>query len=272
MATNRLLPYQFGDGNTVDATRIETAFEKLVELYNDVPADLIRRRWTPSEMIWGINPFDLNEVGSYTGNPYFIPFLRSYNTVNWQDTVQPVESYQNPQRVKSARFDGVLNPPNSDLLTWEVSFAPSRPVIIGYLAVFAEYQATGPYTNDWDLFTGGKGFTLQVTVDDAWDVENRKKLRQESLIYNTESGAFRFNPSDIKPTDTMQPPSPLAAATDRAFNGFAVVADPIVLIPAKARVRFQWTIPLSVVPNSWGEYPNQGNLWSLCAQVWEATR
>lgn len=273
MKSNRLLPYQFGKGNTADFTRVEKSLLALVDNFNDLPPDLMRRRWSPSWATWGYAP-------DWTVMPELLPFMRCLNNVTARAVLQPPTTFTNPERVKSCDAPGITpNGTDQDLLTWEVAWVASRPIIIAAVAVFAESNGSH-YNNNWvygarhpDGFTEGSGtedYTLQVCVDDGWDMENRKKLRQESLIYQTPSNDFEFFPSAAVVPDTASPAHPVGV-----FQGFGVHAETYVLVPAGGRVRVQWTIPKYAAANksSWSkDTPQAFNVWNLCAQIWEATQ
>lgn len=268
MKSNRLLPHQFGAGNTADGTRIEQALATLVSLYNDVPPSLIQRRWSPSHMVWGLTPSSAAAAAQF---------------MNTDNTAGPSITPTNPQRVKSnAVFVNTSNPAGyyDGFLNMEVTFSTSSPVIIGSAGVLAELQPAGPYNNEW-LFgatppTGytpaqaSHEFTFQVCVSDGWDMENRKKLRQESLVYNLPASAFKFSPaSTAAVVDTLVPAHP-----EGVFNGYAITPMPLILVPGGARVVFQWTIPkpLAAGVSSFFTKPTQRNVWNLFAQVWRPTR
>ena len=272
MKSNRLLSQQFAGGNTLDGTRIEHALQDLAAKFNAVPADLVGRRWSPSQMVWGLTP-------SLRSDPVLLQWLDGINDTSLPGaaTLQPPTSFQNVQRVKSCGLDSVGEMSDFGQQCMEVTFATAEPTIIGSMAVLAEVQAD--YPNDWTYgvapppghiageFTND--FTLQVTVADAWDLENRKKLRQESLLYRLPSNAFLFSAAAI-PADTGLPAHPLGLM----FNGRALLPSPLVLVPAGSRVVLQWTLPAYAFPDraSWPPAAAQGNVWSLCAQVWRATR
>lgn len=269
MATNRLTTYQFGPGITLDGTRVEQSLRDLVTLYNDLPADLISRRWSCSPMVWGFSPTQTWDT---------VPFLSELNVAGGT-TLDPVTAAQikNLYRVKSTAFPGQTGGDNS--LIMEVSFSPLRPVIIGGLTLLAERKSTGAFTNVWEYGAAppdGKNpgdpcedVTLQVCVSDGWDIENRKKLRQESLLYKTRSDAFFANiPGSVPMASTIVP-------TLLPWDGFALDVMPVVLVPAGARVHFIVTIPkyATAGASTWNrDRPWIGNAFNLHAQVFEATR
>jgi len=274
MPTNRLLPWQFAVGSTLDGTRIEQALMRLAELYDDVPADLVQRRWSPSSMVWGFSPPD-------PATPSSLPWMGGLNKAGLKNnTLQNIGAVRNVQRVKSCAVPTIhLDRTDEDLFTMEVSFKPSRPVVIGQLTVMAQFQSGGQYQNRWKYGAipppgkvqgdGTTDFTLQCCIDDGWSLDDRKKLRQESLLWQTSSDAFLFTRT-APPAQWVNPPNPIGA-----WIGLAVISAPLILVPAMGRVRFQWTIPLYDAPadtSSWGEFPWIGNVWSMTAECWEATR
>lgn len=290
LPSNRRLPSQWTDGNTIDATRIEACLQQLIEDFNDVPADCVGRRWSPSWPVWGMAPANLPFVSPFAfswARSRRLPFLSAVNSVyNSAVFLQQPPSYTNPQRVKSCgvpTIDPTLAADDltGDLLTWEVSWVCNRPTLIGSLAVLAEWQSGGPYQNDWvygaafpvlppGLANGDAttDFTLQCCVDDAWDVQNRRKLRQESLIFKMRSDAFQFFGQGG--ADTILPARPVS---NGSFAGFAVRSNPLILVPTGGRVRMQWTVPLykdadSLDVSTWGPNPMAKNLWSLACQLW----
>lgn len=276
MKSNRLVPHQFGPGITADFTRVEQSLRALTDRFNDVPADCVSRRWSKSPMCWGYTPA--------TGpQPGYFPFARCLNNVaTAAATRQPPTAAQMLwlERNKSIGVPGLLpNGLGEDLLTWEVSWISSHPTIIGNVTVFAYSDAT-LYPNHWwyetapppgyNEFDPTEDFTLQVCVDDAWELQNRKKLRQEALVYRMRSNAFLFNPVAFAPNDTASPPHPV-----HSFDGFAVTASPLVLVPAGGRVRVMWTIPKYFSNNvsTWDkDIPQAYNCWSISTEVWEATQ
>ena len=378
MATNRLLPQQFYPSNTVDATRIEQALLALCALYDDVPAGLVQRRWSPSPLIWTLLPPKLSKsrflstvagafvpgntarltingvnydyivlagdtparvaqgivaaaaadplyivtstgavvtslarstvltavvtslflagVGTFVtvssptsdldpNTNYKLPWLSDLNS-DAGSLVQPPTTalgfpITNRWRAKSTVVPIASSPPTSQsTLMMEVTLLASHPMIVGDFTVLAERRATGPYTNNWTYGAAppaGKtalgptdDFTLQVCVSDAWDLENRKKLRQESLVYQIRSDAFAFSPAGIAgAADVILPTHPVGV-----FDGFAVAAMPLILVPAGGRVLFQWSIPVYTNTDqaTWGASPWAGNAWNLSARVWSPTR
>lgn len=272
MSTNRLTTHQFGPGVTADGTRIEQALRELVALYNDVPADLVLRRWSCSPLVWGWSP--------PTTGTNALPFMGHLNTSG--SVLQPPTAAQihNTQRVKSCRANSSI----AGMYTVEVALTPERPIIIGSLSATAEWQTGGPYANNWTWgaaapagFAAGdptSDVTLQACLADAWDLENRKKLRQESLVYRTRSDVFAVQPDeDSLPTDIIFPQR-LVGAKPWPFRGFLVEAKHPVLVPAEARVVLQFTVPVYSAANvaSWPLVAGQGNVWTFGAQVWEGTR
>lgn len=269
MSSNRLLPYQFAPGLDASPTRIEQSLLKLAELYDDVPAEFMMRRWSPSHMLWGFSPPSV----SVAGNPY----LKWYN---------PGSSATNPYRCKSCFAEGLGDPPNEGyMLTWEVTALASHPMIIGSLVVMA-LKGVGHYNNQWlygaepppGYETGEptRDVSLQVCISDGWDLENRKKLRQESLTYQMRSDAFWFCPGSMPPvnTDPTLPSFPQNSEGDEtAWDGFAVMADALVLVPVGARMVFQWTIPWygEFNTSTWGQYPFRHNTWNLRALAYSPT-
>lgn len=276
MSTNRLLPHQFAPGVTLDGTRIEQALIALVDQFNDVPPDCVQKRWSPSWMVWGLSP-------EKTAAPRNLPFLVGLNHPAFgSSSLEAVTSTSNPYRAKSAHLA-----PTGDIgRVLEVSFVSSKPVIIGGLCVMAEAETSGgPYQNRWKYgatppagkVTGDPtdDFTLQATVSDGWDLENRKKLRQEALVCRRPSSAFLFSPvaESVAVVDSILPPRPLTGGVQEPFRGFAVSVSPLILVPRQGRVRFQFTIPgyPNADASTWGAYPANGNAWSLAACIYEAT-
>lgn len=277
--SNRLLPQQFGAGTDISGTRIEHALDALVRVYNDVPADLVKRRWCPSHLVANYSP----SSGAGGGVPAAreLPWMRNRNStaVAAPAPVQQITEVQNPQRVKSCAVPTVTD---ANLWTWEVVFANARPIIVSAASLFAEFQAAGPYQNDWTYIAPvptlppglGNGdpttdVTFQLCVDDGWDIENRRKLRQEVLLWRFRSDAFFSDPKFSAAADTMLPPHPIGK-----WQGHALLTTPLVLIPAYSRVRAQVTIPRYPGANtqSWGIYPYAGNVWALHLEAFEATR
>lgn len=270
--SNRLLPHQFAPGNTADFTRVEQALRKVVDLFNEVPPSVVERRWSHSSLVWGYSPG--NEAA-----PLSLPWLRYQNSSTALAALEPpqLEDITNPQRVKSCGVPTIFpNNSSQDLFTWEVAWSFERPTIIAALTLSAQYDASvgSPYDNNWVVGAGPnpvEDFTLQLCVDDAWDLENRRKLKQEALVYNFRADAFDFNPVGGVPlADIILPQMPTALQWD----GKQIDLAPLVLVPAGGRVRVQFTIPLYSAPatTSWGTYPFAGNVWNFCAQVWEANQ
>ena len=259
MPSNRLTPHQFAPGNTADGTRIEAAVRALCEKFEDFPAEFVARRWSMSPLVWGFTPpiYDAG-VPEYDA-VHSLPFLPVGPLVMAGLETPADADIENEYRNKSLANITV------DRYAMEVTLLASRPLIIGSLTVLAEAVAGGSYTNNWVAATEGV-FSLQVCVSDAWDLENRKKLRQEALIYETAPSRWGFDPSGLGPgADPVSPVSPWAP-----FDGKGVTAQPMILVPAGGRVVFQWIIPVN--NGSWGDYPWQTNVWNLCAQVWSPMR
>jgi len=259
---NRLLPQQFAAGTDISGTRIEQALAALVGVYNDVPADLVKRRWCPSHISAGYSPSQ--EIGVTT--PRQLPWL---DGLGISAVLQPPATFPPQQRVKSCAVEGLTV---SSLYTWEIAFGNARPVIVTSLSMFAEALATGPFDNPWQDIgpvAPADDFTFQMAVDDAWDIENRRKLKQEMLLWKMRSDAFAFNPSTQPlPADTIQPPHPVGV-----WDGHCLTPTPLVLLPPYARSRVQMTIPMyNPGVSTWGSRPWKGNAWSLHVEVLEPTR
>lgn len=269
MSSNRLTTYQFAPGNTVDGTRIEQAVRELCSRFEDVPPDCVERRWSCSSHVWGHSP-PVYEAGPAppANTSHSLPFLSETHVAS---TLQPpaATDYTNPSRIKSIGNTG------RQRYMLETTTVASHPMVIGSLAVFAEASPaalpTTGYKNPWEVVATGDptyDFSLQVCVQDAWDLENRRKLRQEALVYDFASDAFDFHPSGTAlgaGLDTVLPPM------NGVFEGKAVSVAPLILVPAGARVAFQWIIPRDngILGNTtWGLYPWQMNVWNLCAQLW----
>jgi len=283
MSSNRLLPYQFAPGLDASPTRIEQSLLELAKLYDDVPADLVRRRWSPSPLLWGFSP---PSVG-VNGSPYLEEYNYSFSGTN------PISHSQltNTYRTKSTQVDGITfedYPISGGLLTWEVTMLASHPMIIGSFVVMAGLLTPelSNYLNSWrygvvppaghSFAQPTQDFTLQVCISDGWDLENRKKLRQESLTYKMRSDAFDFSPAGVPSagSDPTKPPFPSDALRHPVnWNGFAVMADALVLVPVGARIVFQWTIPRYPEANNstWGLDPTKGNTWNLRALTYSPT-
>ena len=280
--SNRLLPQQFGAGTDISGTRIEQALDALVRVYNDVPADLVKRRWCPSHLVANYSPSQDNGIVS----PRQLPWMANLNAIGggFSSTLEPPTEIQNRQRVKSCKVPTITE---GNLLVWEVAFANARPVIVSALSLFAEFQGpgggSGPYQNNWTygpfpptlppgLLPGDPttDFTFQLGVDDGWDIENRRKLRQEILLWRFRSDAYFSDPKFSAAADTLLPPHPIGK-----WQGHALLTAPLILIPAYSRMRVQMTIPIYpvwAVASSWGRDPWKGNVWAIHAEVFEATR
>lgn len=276
--SNRVLPHQFAPGNTADFTRVEQALLKLTDTFNDVPPEFIQRRWSHNSLVWGYSPPN-------DATPNKLPFLRCINDSFSFSVLEPptAADIKNLQRVKSCYVPVIApNGGSQDLLTWEVAWTCAKPTIIGGFTLAAEARlsllATGPYTNFWRFGAGAPvpgdpvdDYTVQVCIDDGFDLTNRKRLRQEMLVYNMPSNAFQFYPVSGLPAglDTMQPSHP----SGEAWDGILVDIEQLILVPAGARVRAMFTVPLysDVTYAQWGAAPQALNVWSCTAQVWEAT-
>ena len=283
MSSNRLLPYQFAPGLDASPTRIEQSLLELAKLYDDVPPDLVKRRWSPSPLLWGFSPPSVQPNGS--------PYLEEYNWAFGGTNPITHDQLTNTYRAKSTQVDGITfegYPAGGGLLTWEVTMLASHPMIIGSFVVMAGLITAelSNYLNSWrygvspppgyDIDQPTQDFTLQVCISDGWDLENRKKLRQESLTYKMRSDAFEFSPAGLPAvgSDPTKPPFPSDALRHPVcWNGFAVMADALVLVPVGARVVFQWTIPRYPDPDNstWGSDPTKGNTWNLRALTYSPT-
>lgn len=278
MSSNRLLPYQFAPGLDASPTRIEQSLLELAKLYDDVPADLVRRRWSPSPLLWGFSPAQVDSGGE--------PYLPGYNFVSGGTNPVSLNQITNPYRCKSCHVDGIDTIVDGSLLTWEVTMLASYPMIIGSFVVMAGalYCPLSPYENFWKYGTTPpsghveneptQDFTLQVCISDGWDLENRKKLRQESLTYRMRSDAFNFTDINSPHNDPTKPPMPLDDDGHPInWDGFAVMANALVLVPVGARIVFQWTIPhYNILTRStWGAHPIRGNTWNLRALTYSPT-
>lgn len=278
--SNRVLPHQFAPGNTADFTRIEQALLKLTDTFNDVPPEFVQRRWSHNSLVWGYSPPN-------DALPNELPFMRCLNSNTAFAPIEPptMADIKNLQRVKSCYVPAIApNGGSQDLLTWEVSWTCARPTIVAGFTVAAEARfsalATTPYNNFWVYGAGAPAplpgtpvtdYTVQVCIDDGFDLTNRKRLRQEMLVYNTRADAFHFYPAAALPggLDTMQPAHP----SGTAWDGTLIDVEQLVMVPAGARVRAMLTIPLynDALYAQWGANPQAFNVWTCTAQVWEAT-
>lgn len=274
---NRTLPHQFAPGNTADFTRVEQALLKLTDTFNDVPPEFVQRRWSHNSLVWGFSP--PNDAA-----PNMLPFLRCINTTTAFAILEPptLADIKNTQRVKSCYVPAIApNNGSQDLVTWEVAWSCAKPTIIAAFTLAAEARVSipaGPYTNSW-LFGAGSpapgdpvdDYAVQVCVDDGFDLTNRRRLRQEALVYNMRSDAFQFYPAAGIPAavDTMEPLHP----SGEGWDGIVVDIEQLILVPAGGRVRAMFTVPLYSAANyaQWGATPQALNVWSCTAQVWEAT-
>ena len=167
-----------------------------------------------------------------------------------------------------------------ELYTWEVTFKTTRPTMLSSATLFAEYNAY--YLNQWKNGAApapptktpndpANDFTFQICVDDAWDATNRRKLRQEALVYQTSAQTYENSPDGAPAWAlTTQPviPETLAAPTFKA-----VTMDPLVLLPELATVRVQVTFPVYSGYNStWNTYGPGGNTWTVHLELWECTQ
>ena len=277
MATNRLLPYQFAKGLSAAPTRIETALRKLVATFNDVPPDLIARRWTPT-----------HRVARSTGTPLQVSNLLPWMTAsNVQACTgrQPgdADAVLNDQRAKSTGVPGIVILRNStagELYTWEVTFKTTRPTMLSSATLFAEYNAY--YLNQWKNGAApapptktpndpANDFTFQICVDDAWDATNRRKLRQEALVYQTSAQTYENSPNGV--AAWVLSPQPVIPETLSSPTFKAVTMDPLVLLPELATVRVQVTFPVYSGYNStWNTYGPGGNTWTVHLELWECTQ
>ena len=275
MATNRLLPQQFAAGLDISGTRIEQGLAKLVEVYNDVPADLVKRRWCPSHVVAGYSP-------SNAAFPRSLPWMPDLNAIGggFSSTLEPPTAITNPKRAKSYEVATISE---GNMSIWEIAFANSRPVILSALSMFAEWQATGPYVNDWTygaipptippgLMPGDPttDFTFGLGVDDAWDIDNRRKLKQEVLLWRMRSDAFFSDPLSNGAANDMQPVHPIGT-----WQAQALCPTPLVLLPAYSRARVQMVLPTYIAANR-SSWPYQtewnGNVWTMHAEILEPTR
>lgn len=275
MANNRLLPYQFAPGLTADGTRIETALRKIVELYNDIPPSLVERRWFPTHRVWHHAPgyHWTGALAEYTK----MPWMDALNGISACASKQPADpaAIQNVERVKSCAVPGIVlseTMSTQGLLTWEVSFHTTAPTILSCATWFAEFF-DAPDKNNWTVIATGEPLadvTFQVCVDDGWDLDSRKKLRQEALVYRVPSNVW----DNTEFPGVASPWTGLPVVTS-IMTFKAVTLDQFVLIPEYSRVRIQCTIP---VYDGWlttwgsGNEPANKNLWTVHLEMWEPTR
>lgn len=277
MANNRLLPYQFAPGLTADGTRIETALRKIVELYNDVPPDLILRRWFPTHRVWHHAPgyHWTGLAAEYTRMPFMDARNGTYACASKEPATE--SAIQNVERVKSCAVPGIVvaeaTVSTQNLLTWEVAFHTTAPTILSAATLFAEFDYGSVSKNDWRTDPGGvptADVTFQVCVDDGWDLDNRKKLRQEALAYSIPSDTWDNTYAPMTPSPLTGLPNFLTTMTFKA-----VTLNQLVLIAEYSRVRIQCTIPVyPAATTTWGtgnEPPNK-NLWTVHLEMWEPTR
>ena len=293
MPSLRLLPWQTGSGATLDGTRLESMLLELMRLYDDVPPNLVQRRWSQSNLIAGFSPAGFVGPSDFIQSPAGpdMPFMYNKNSL----TIPP--GITNTYRAKSVAF-----PTFNDVQykgaakTWETSFVLSRPCIVGRLTLRAgtmELDKGSNYTNTWQYdnthgaaippgYASGDptaDYTLQLCISDGWDLENRAKLRQELLLYHTPSTAVAFSRAGNRGLNTSAWP-----LTAENFGGFSVKTSGLVLVPAGARIFAQWTVPeynphwgttwnrWQAVPGGYIVSPTRGNVWNLSQQIWMPTR
>ncbi len=247
--TNRLLPAQFAQGVTLDGSRIGATRDRLIELLNTLPPDLVAARWCPTHIAQSFLPSQ-KSGGAPTGSLPFMPWLNDNNRKCPLAGQVPTNAQlaQNTQRAKSVAVPFPVTTAN--LYIWETSFFVERPSILAALTLFAE-DVQDPYLNKWLYGTSpptGKSagqatddVSLQICVDDLYQSSDRKRLKQEAVLFNYDTAQMLFNTQDCSAiSDTAKPG---LAGTTKVFNGKAIRLTPYILLPEYSRVRIQLTIP-----------------------------
>lgn len=274
MSSLRTLPQQFGQGLTVDGTRIEQNVIALDGL-RVAPPTMVERRWLPSWLCWGYQPDLLLAVA----RPRQAPWTREQNDgVDISPTYLPAPQPSNRYRHKGVYTPGIGHTgPLDALYSWEVAFETQRPT---YLAgLWATMQTDAWYINGGTYgapapttkTAGGPldDLILQVFVDDHLDPEVRARTSVEGGQFNQPFSSCKMLASVlIGGLDTMQPPHPQEVA-----KGYLFRAEPDVLLPA-GRIRIAVTIPqYSAFTTEWGNQAKswQTAVWSIGAKLMEGT-
>jgi len=252
--TNRIIGPQFGDGITLDGSRIQAARDELIALVNSLPPDLVAARWSPTLIALGFMPsISTGAAPPPTGS---LPFMGAINDFAGTAALQkPTPPIPNQERVKSCDVAAITfaGGTTGDLLTWETSVFIERPTILAAATLFAE-DSDLTYNNTWlygDQPPTGESWgapthdvTLQVCVDDLYQGFDRKRLKQEAVTFNYDTAQFKFNTQNCAAgLDTMKPQYRPNAVAGKPFNGKAIRLTPYILLPEYSRLRLQWTIP-----------------------------
>ena len=259
MSSNRIVPEQFGNGLTVDATRLERNVIKVDEL-GTPPPKYIRRRYMPSWLVWG-------QMSDNLATPMQFPWLREKND-NISATYSPLPVATNLFRHKAVYTPEIQhNGGGNALYTWEVSFETKHPTyltkLFAFMAVDADFQNDGHYGGvppvTKTAFAWMSDAELQVFVDDNLDPENRARTSVEAGAIQQSMDTLQMCVTLIDPAwDTMVPAHPAGAVT-----GYRFTVDCDVLLPP-GRIRLAMTIPQYAIVTDW----NSINPFSWQSAVW----
>lgn len=288
---SRRQTYQFAKGTTADATRIETSLDEVIALWNGVPDNALARQFVRTKRVFHWAPAQWFNQANGSFNLPFMAFLVNdqSRTPGYVTVGVPRQPYVNAQRVKSIYAGPLINPTfgrslvspdvffTNTYFTLELSWLLPRATVLSRATVLAEANAGLMYDNRWKYGNGSpsRDVTFQVCVDDAFDTNNRKRLRQEALIYTQPSNIYDNLPGDgvSPPPDTLLPP--IGSLSSQSWVGKVVDCSPLVALPEQARVRTQLTIPCYGDPAdaSWGDAnPWLHNTWTVELELWERVR
>lgn len=256
--SSRLTPNQFGEGLTLDATRLEQDLVALANRYNaPLPAD-IARRWVESHLVSGFLP-NTFPVDPYAEFPTSMGAQTVVQALPWMGAYNPAPVGTAATGTSAA---GVAPPPAAaditnvyrhkgtkqtfgDIQTWEVAWTQTGPCLLDVITLTLATDSAFP--NSF-LYTGGPkdgqpldNVVVQVLVDSALDSANRVGALAPVLVRNFSVADFFISlPAFSGVADTMQPP----VVDGTVPAGLCIQLFPRQPIPEGARVRVALSLPL----------------------------
>lgn len=265
MASLRNFFDQFANKTTLDGNRLDRLIRDVVAKFNAIPPKHMAKRWVESRYIMTLHPPDSNATSS---NQDKLPFMGIDNWDNpgeVEGAIPDTTGITNQWRIKGTNVPAIDiedMAAGDNQYAWTSTLYLDQPTILDGLAATL-------YANDgWvglieDLF-------IIVQVDDVYLREDRD-LSQVAVYKFKATPTSNATPDvTLQPTDNMDPPVDLDAATPTLLNGYWVdMRHMNVPLPAKARVRVSFVVSRYPIVSGKTQAPWALNPWTVTLSVLE---
>jgi len=271
--------------------------QDLVDRWNAVKPEDIRRRWLPSYFVFGYQGLSENYVGA--AQPTQPWLVIDNDTAGQVDGATPDEGVQNARRLKGTYVGGATDGPNGQR-AWSMSVHFIKPVILRNFHVTfhtPHHAAPAEFTNDWrwsgnalpgappNLVPGRSlndppnDLIIEMAIDSPFTRELRSETDSELLKGRFELDAQFHAPAGMaNHTHAMDGQPQLTGIKP---DGVSIVAEGLnVPIPRESRVRFSICLPiwdLAAWGAPWGDSAGAGpvgpwetQFYSGGFTIWEA--